>query len=97
MHLNLQLQMLGLSVWNKATLHYELKDGIVNRATGTTRLVSYLNLRTSLNGGVISRCVCVCLCACVCGGVCVSVCMCVNVCTIMCVCLCLHVCVCYYI
>lgn len=47
-------KVLGLTVWNKATMHYELKDGIVNRATGTTRLVSYLNLRTSLNGGVIS-------------------------------------------
>ncbi|XP_076459875.1 microsomal triglyceride transfer protein large subunit-like isoform X2 [Babylonia areolata] len=47
-------KILGLSVWNKATMHYELKDGVVNRATGTTRLVSYLNLRTSLNGGVIS-------------------------------------------
>ncbi|KAK7112440.1 microsomal triglyceride transfer protein large subunit-like [Littorina saxatilis] len=47
-------KMMGLSVWNKASMHYELKDGIVNRATGTTRLVSYLNLRTSLNGGVIS-------------------------------------------
>ncbi|KAL8616969.1 hypothetical protein ACOMHN_041887 [Nucella lapillus] len=45
---------LGLSVFNKATMHYELKDGVVNRATGTTRLVSYLNLRTSLNGRVIS-------------------------------------------
>lgn len=47
-------KMLGLSVWNKATMHYELKDGIVNRATGTTRLVSYLNLRTSLNAGILS-------------------------------------------
>jgi hypothetical protein len=47
--------MLGLTVWNKATMHYELKDGVVNRATGTTRLVSYLNLRTKLNAAVFSR------------------------------------------
>ena len=67
----LLLQMLGLSVWNKATMHYELKDGVVNRATGTTRLVSYLNLRTSLNGGVISRCVCEWVSGCVCRHVCV--------------------------
>lgn len=47
-------KVLGLSVWNKATVHYELKNGAIATATSTTRLVSYLNLRTSLNGGVIS-------------------------------------------
>nr|KAG5707699.1 hypothetical protein BaRGS_003274 [Batillaria attramentaria] len=47
-------KVLGLTVWNKATVHYELKDGVVHTATGTTRLVSYLNLRTSLNGGILS-------------------------------------------
>lgn len=42
-------------MWNKASVHYELKDGIVDKVTGTTRIVSYLNIRTLLNAGVISR------------------------------------------
>ena len=84
--------MLGLSVWNKATLHYELKDGIVNRATGTTRLVSYLNLRTSLNGGVISRCVCVSVCkhACLHNHVFAHVCVCTCASVFACVCTSMH-------
>ncbi|KAK7498587.1 hypothetical protein BaRGS_00010247 [Batillaria attramentaria] len=46
-------KVLGLTVWNKATVHYELKDGVVHTATGTTRLVSYLNLRTNTGRSLV--------------------------------------------
>ncbi|PVD38582.1 hypothetical protein C0Q70_01198 [Pomacea canaliculata] len=47
-------EVLGLTVWMKATMSYEIEDSIIQRAGGTSHVVSYINSRTSLNGGLIS-------------------------------------------
>ncbi|GFS09183.1 microsomal triglyceride transfer protein large subunit [Elysia marginata] len=41
---------LGVSLYSKSSQLYNLKDSVIERMTGTQKVVTYLNIRTALNG-----------------------------------------------
>lgn len=45
---------LGVTVWSKSTQQYKLKDSIIDSVTGTHHTITYLNIRSALNGGATS-------------------------------------------
>ncbi|KAH9508416.1 hypothetical protein Btru_055188 [Bulinus truncatus] len=45
---------LGTSVYLKSTATYRLKDSVIETITGTQRVISYLNIRSALNGAAVS-------------------------------------------
>ncbi len=47
--------MLGVTVASKTTLDYEFENGIIKMISGVNAVSSYLNMRSSMNGGATVR------------------------------------------
>uniref|UniRef100_A0A2C9LD41 Vitellogenin domain-containing protein n=1 Tax=Biomphalaria glabrata TaxID=6526 RepID=A0A2C9LD41_BIOGL len=45
---------LGISVYSKATSVYKLQDSVIENVSSTQRVITYLNIRSALNGAALS-------------------------------------------